>query len=334
VIEASTRARLARLIGRATGTPDAVVTRMEELRGGAVRRHWRVDAAMGGSARSFVLRTDGATRLGMGLELADEFALLETLHAAGRAVAPPLLYCGDPALTGAPFHLTGFLEGSAEPALLVASGPDETLAERLGQELAALQRIRPPLAFLGAPASHIAATRLDDYRSRLDAMGERRPVAEWAMRWLLRHPPEPLPPVLCHGDFRTGNYLAEVGRFVALLDWEFAGWGDPDEDLAWFCSRCWRFGAHEREAGGIAPRAALLRGYEAVSGRRPDPARLRYWGAMAAIKWLVIALLQRDRHLRAGERSLDLALTGRRAAECELELLQLVEEPEDHARST
>ena len=63
------------------------------------------------------------------------------------------------------------------------------------------------------------------------------------------------------------------------------------------------------------------------------PARLRYWEAMAALKWLVIALLQRDRFLRQGERSLDLALTGRRAAECEYELLRLVTEDEIHARS-
>jgi len=34
--------------------------------------------------------------------------------------------------------------------------------------------------------------------------------------------------------------------------------------------------------------------------------------------------LQRDRFLVAGERSLDLALTGRRAADCEHALLQLV----------
>jgi hypothetical protein len=47
---------------------------------------------------------------------------------------------------------------------------------------------------------------------------------------------------------------------------------------------------------------------------------------MAALKWLVVALLQRDRFRRLGERSLDLALTGRRAAQCEHEMLRLVRE--------
>jgi aminoglycoside phosphotransferase (APT) family kinase protein len=333
-MDQAARMRLARVIG---GGDSAEIVALEPLQGGAVRRHWRVDAAVGGRRRRFALRAEGATPLGMGLDLAQEFVLLKLLHNADLAVPAPVRYCGDRAVIGASFHLTEFVAGSADPAALVGSGPHEALAERLGRELGRLHRIRPPqsgLAFFGAPAVDMAAARLADYRARLDAMGESRPVAEWAMRWLARHVPQALPPVLCHGDFRTGNVLVAEGRFAALLDWEFAGWGDPDEDLAWFCSRCWRFGADECEAGGIAPRAALERGYAAEAGRSLDPDRLRYWEAMAALKWLVIALLQRDRFLRQGERSLDLALTGRRAAECEYELLRLTEEHEYHARSS
>jgi hypothetical protein len=39
----------------------------------------------------------------------------------------------------------------------------------------------------------------------------------------------------------------------------------------------------------------------------------------------VIALQQSDRYMIAGERNLDLALTGRRATECELEILMLLD---------
>ena len=39
-----------------------------------------------------------------------------------------------------------------------------------------------------------------------------------------------------------------------ILDWEFAAWSDPDEDLGWFCLGCWRFGAYAQEAGGIGRR--------------------------------------------------------------------------------
>ena len=319
--DAASRARLAEVIG-------GDIAEIVVLTGGAVRRHWRVDAVAGGLRRRFVLRAEGVTPLGMGLDLAQEFALLQFLHRAGLAVPAPVRYCGERAVIGAAFHLTAYVAGSADPVALVGSGPHEALAERLGRELGRLHRIRPPLPlpFLGAPAADLAAARLDDYRAGLDAMGESRPVAEWAMRRLARQAPKALPPVLGHGDFRTGNIMVAEGRLAAVLDWEFAGWSDPDEDLGWFCSRCWRFGADEREAGGIAPRAALLRGYEAETGRAVDPDRLSYWEAMAALKWLVVALLQRDRFLRHGERSLDLALTGRRAAACEYELLRLTEE--------
>ena len=150
-------------------------------------------------------------------------------------------------------------------------------------------------------------------------------MAEWGLRWLIRHAPPPVPSVLCHGDFRTGNYLADADGFVALLDWEFARWSDRDEDIGWFCLGCWRFGAYAREAGGIASRDVFYRAYEAAAGRALDQTRIRYWEVMAALRWLVLALQQRDRFLRGGERSLDLALTGRRPAECEFEILRLTE---------
>jgi len=314
------RARLAGIVSRAAGNAPAEIVAIEPLRGGAVRRHWRVDATVAGEPRSFVLRADGQTKLGFGLELGEEFALLRTLAEAGIAVPPPVLYADDASILDGPFHLTEFLPGSADPALLAAVPTNDALAVRLGRELAALHRLRPPsaaLPFLTDP--------LSEYCTLLDRIGETRPIAEWAMRWLAQNAPDPPSPVLCHGDFRTGNYLVADGTLVAILDWEFAHWGDADADLAWFCARFWRFGQDRREAGGIAARETFLAGYEALAGRRVDPARLRYWAVMAALKWLVIALLQRDRYLRGGERSLDLALTGRRAAECEYEMLRLMD---------
>ena len=68
------------------------------------------------------------------------------------------------------------------------------------------------------------------------------------------------------------------------------------------------------------------RAYAQASGRSVDPERVRWWEVMAALRWLVLALRQRDRCLLGGERSLDLALTGRRPAECELEILKLTGE--------
>jgi hypothetical protein len=46
---------------------------------------------------------------------------------------------------------------------------------------------------------------------------------------------------------------------------------------------------------------------------------------LASVRWAIIALQQSDRHILCGERDLDLALTGRRATECELEILMLLD---------
>jgi aminoglycoside phosphotransferase (APT) family kinase protein len=297
---------------------------MHELSGGAVLRHYLLQFELGGAPQRWVLRTDGATKLGLGLGRAQEFALQRVLFRAGLKVAEPLVMCCDEAVFGAPFFLMRFLPGEAQGAA-VARDANPALAAELGRELARLHQLslREALHFLPAPPQDAAVARIAALEALLAADPDPHPVAEWALRWLKRMKPAPALPVLCHGDFRTGNYLVADGKLAGVLDWDFAQWSDPDEDIAWFCAKAWRFGALQREAGGIAARADFCGAYEEVAGRAIDPERIRYWEVMAALRWLVIALKQRDRFLKAGERSLDLALTGRRPAECELEILLL-----------
>jgi aminoglycoside phosphotransferase (APT) family kinase protein len=52
---------------------------------------------------------------------------------------------------------------------------------------------------------------------------------------------------------------------------------------------------------------------------------VRFWEVLASVRWAVIALQQTARHMIGGDLDLDLALTGRRASECELELLMLLD---------
>jgi hypothetical protein len=51
----------------------------------------------------------------------------------------------------------------------------------------------------------------------------------------------------------------------------------------------------------------------------------RYWEIMAHARWAVIALQQGERFVGGGEASLDLALTGRRIAELEYEMLAMID---------
>lgn len=308
---------------------------MRLLPGGAVQENWLVVARFTGGAfagrQDLVLRTDAPTGLGIGLDRAAEFAVQRAAFAAGIATPEPLFCAADPGIIGRPFFVMRFLPGEATGRRIVSGalgGPREALVARLAQELARIHRLMPPradLSCLGAPPDDAARAGMEECARLLAADEDPHPVAEWGLRWLARNRPAPVAPVLGHGDFRTGNYLADERGVTALLDWEFARWSDPAEDIGWFCLGCWRFGAYERDAGGVAPREAFYRAYEQASGRAVDPARVRWWEVMAALRWLVIALRQRDRWRRGGERSLDLALTGRRPAECELEILRLTE---------
>ncbi|HEX5318186.1 MAG TPA: phosphotransferase family protein [Stellaceae bacterium] len=317
--------RLARFLAEASGARTVEIGEMALLEGGAIQQNWGFDASFDGAPQRLVLRTDSPTGVPASLSRPQEFEVLRAVFAAGVAVPEPLYVCPDPAAIGRPFFVMRRLPGHAigrvitrDPALDPIL-PD--LAARLGTEIARMQRVRG-LDFLPpdrGPEGQIAA-----FRAYLDTR-QPRPVLEWGLRWLETHLPDPLPPVLCHRDFRTGNYLVDGTELSGILDWEFAGWGDPDEDLAWFCCKGWRFARLDREAGGIADREHLYRGYEAESGRRIDPERLRFWEIVANIRWAVVALQQSDRYILGGEQSLARAITGRRATECEFELLWLLD---------
>jgi aminoglycoside phosphotransferase (APT) family kinase protein len=339
--EAARRERLARFLCEAAGARAVDIVELRPLAGGAVQENWLVIATIEGGAfagrRKLVLRSDAATSLSMSSDRATEFAMQRLVHAAGVTVPEPVFLCRDTAVIGKPFFVMRWMPGSADGERIVAGeigGSRAVLAERLARELAKLHKLRPTgdaVPGLGAPPDDAAAARLGPLARFIAGHGEPHPVAEWGIRWLRRHAPAPVAPVLCHGDFRTGNYLADEHGLTALLDWDFAGWSDPDEDIAWFCLGYWRFGAYAREAGGLVPRTAFHRAYAAASGRVIDPARARYWEVMAALRWLVIALEQRDRFLKGGERSLKLLLNGRRPAECELEILRLTEHADEAA---
>ena len=331
------RARLARFLARAMAAGSIRILEAVKLSGGSVQESWVVEVEGAGAPdarQRWVLRADAPTRLAASRSRAEEFALLRAAFAAGVLVPEPLCCCDDPAMLGRPFFVMRWVPGVADGYRVVRDVPQDrgpTLAATLGRELAKIHAIDPAAAdlrFLGSPPADPARARIDLYRAWLDRFDDRHPVAEWALRWLDRAKPAPVPSVLCHGDYRTGNYLVADGGLAAILDWEFADWGDGHEDIGWFCSKSWRFGVFAREAGGIAARAPFYRGYENASGRRIDPARVHYWEIMASLKWLLLALQQRDRFLKGGEQSLDLALTGRRPAECEYEILRLIDERE------
>jgi aminoglycoside phosphotransferase (APT) family kinase protein len=325
-------ARLRDWLAAAAGDPGLQVEGLSRLSGGAIQQNLALDVMLRGAPVRWVLRTDSDAVLAVSRTRPQEFALLRAAHAAGVAVAEPLFLCEDPSVTGRPFFVMARVGGIAAGHRVVKDatlgGGREALAASIGRELARIHRIRPPradLGFLGEPAADVGRATITAMRARLDEAGTPRPVLEWGLRTLERNVPPPLPPVLAHNDFRTGNLMLDASGVRAVLDWEFADWGDPHADLGWICAKCWRFGKNAQEAGGIGPREALYAGYEAEAGTRIDRARVPWWELMAHIRWAVIAADQAMRHISGEERSLELALTGHIVPELEWEILAMAE---------
>lgn len=321
---------LAAFIREQAGADSVSIRDEKRLAGGAIQENRALDVEIAGGSHAgrhaLVLRTEAKSSVPLSQPVASQFAYLALARSAGMTVPEPLWQSDDPAIVGAPFYLMRRLPGEALGNRIVRQGANPALAERLGRELARLHTIVPSDAapgFLGAPPTDPAAAGLALYRGFLDAEAMPHPAIEWGLRWLETHPVAPGEIVLCHHDFRTGNYMVEDGNLTGILDWEFAGWADPMEDVAWFCAKCWRFGANALEAGGIADRAPFYAGYEDESGRAIDPAKIRFYEVMAHIRWAAIALHQCARHLSGAEPDLELALIGRRLPELEHEILAL-----------
>lgn len=303
------------------------------LGGGAIQENWAVDFRIDGITLPTVLRANAPSGIPESWGKAEEFALLSVAHGAGIRVPEPLWLDPSGSVIGQPFHVTRRLPGSADPRKLVRSIEDAqgaALARELGIQLAKLHAIVPAgapasLAFLPMQPADLVAARIASFRDQLDRLPEPQPTLEWAINRLEDEAPRGrhngAASVLCHRDYRTGNYLVENGRLSGILDFEFAGWSDPYEDFGWFCARCWRFGMTDNEAGGISPRAPFYDGYVAGGGDPIDDDLVRFWEQMAAIRWSIMALEQAERHLSGRERSMELALTGLVALETEYDLL-------------
>lgn len=310
------------------------VAEYRKLSGGAIQENWSLDLEIFGGPRAgklaLVLRTDSPSSVAVSLSRSQEFALLEAAWKAGVTVPEPIYCCDDPGVLGKEFCLMRRIDGVAVGQRVVKDltlgGPREELTEALGRELAKIHDITPAthsFAFLPAPSETPSHSELRRLRAHLDALGQPRPVMEWTLRWLELRAPEADKIVLAHRDFRTGNYMVDARGLTGILDWEFAGWSDPLEDIGWFCAMCWRFSARDKAAGGIGSREAFYRGYESQAGGRIDPARVYWWEVYAHLRWALIALQQAERYLSGGEKTLNLGLTGLRAPENEAEMLRM-----------
>lgn len=337
MINSELAAALADYIATQTGASHVQVEEFSKLSGGAIQDNYALTVLLEDGSQpgrqEYVVRCDAPSGVSASLSRPQEFAVLKKAFEAGVTVPEPFWLCDDKNVIGQCFYVMSKASGTASPQKLVGGDMPEAqrteLTRQFGRELGRLHLIRPPvndLEFLTVPAKSAARARINLYRDYLAAIDEPHPVLEWALNWLEDNQPTDGQLALCHCDFRTGNYMVDQGRLTAVLDWEFATWSDPAEDLGWLCSRSWRFGADDHEVGGIGHKPHLFSGYEEVTGKTPDPNRVAFWEVVALVRWAVIALQQAERHLSGEQSSLELALTGRMLPQMEYDLLKQIRE--------
>ena len=293
------------------------------LPGGASKEAWAVDARTdGGELPLLVRRAAGGVIHADTLSLEHEYQVIEAAHEAGVRVPRPYGYLDE--LGGREAFVVERVEGETIGRRIVRNpelaGAREALPRQLAAELAKVHALAAAaVPFLGS------RDVLERFEVELDSVGEPHPAIELGLRWLRDHRPEPLEPVVSHGDFRIGNVVVSEHGLEYLLDWEFAHVGDPREDVAWPLVRAWRFGADERRLGGVGEVEPYLEHYVELTGRPIEAADLFWWEVLGNVKWATGALTQSRRHLSGQERSVELAVLGRLAAEMEYELLHLLE---------
>jgi aminoglycoside phosphotransferase (APT) family kinase protein len=315
---------------RGLGTP-VVIEDLRRLSGGASRETWAFDAcAADGTRHALVLRRDPGTHIGQ-VGRAAEFELLRAVGSAGVVVPSVrfLLEPGDDLGTG---FVMDRIEGETIARRILRddeyAGARRALTDQCGAALARIHATPigtlPDLDLLDAPA------QIAQYRALIDGFGAPHPAFELALRWLAEHAPD-LPEGgarLVHGDFRNGNFIVGPEGLRAVLDWELSHLGDPIEDLGWVCVRSWRFGVDDRRVGGFGDLDALIAAYVAAGGDPVDRAHVRYWEVFGTLKWGVICQMQCAAHEHGFVRSVENAALGRRVAETEWDLLDLVVGPD------
>lgn len=288
----------------------APVTDLVRLSAGASRETWSFCAG-----RPLILQRHTARSDDLRLSVDAQTEVMSAAHAVGVPV--PLIVAAD------------------ADSMIVEQIPGETIARKILRDegfadaraaltkqcAQALTRIHAiPRASVGSLGD---GDQLAAFRSVLDQVQHPYPALELAFRWLELRRPARTRTTVVHGDFRLGNFVVGPEGLRAVLDWELAHIGDPLEDLGWLCVTAWRFGA-AAPVGGFGTRDQLFAAYEDAAETPVDRDAVHWWEIFGNLRWAVICIVQAQRHLSGRERSVELATIGRRVAEVEQDLFELL----------
>jgi aminoglycoside phosphotransferase (APT) family kinase protein len=206
--------------------PEAIVRRVwpaadvtvETLGGGITNHNFKVTAG----PDAFVLRVAGAGTELLGIDRGHEEAAARM--AAGIGVGPEVVDVVRPE----GFLITRFIQGEPIPVERMRE------PEMLAAVTDALGRVHRGPAIPGRFDAHRV---VEAYRDGARGLGVPIPDdCDWALGWSRRIEAArgAYPSLPCHNDLLNANFLLEDGRTVRIVDWEYAGMGDPYFDLGNF----------------------------------------------------------------------------------------------------
>jgi aminoglycoside phosphotransferase (APT) family kinase protein len=315
----------------------ASVANLTRLTAGASCESWRFDVAHEGHSdpEPMVLRRPPlvarsereeyfAQRLAPGRQ--HEAELLGVLEAADMAVPKVLFELQEDDGLGLGYVMN-FLAGEALPPRILKA--DDFAAARAalpGQITSFRQQLNAvdinSLAFL---PEDTAKSQINLFEEILDWQELHHPGLELGLSWLKDHLPNPMPAKLVHGDYRLSNFLITPTGLNAVIDWELTHLGNPLEDLGWLCVRSWRFSRPDLTASGLTDRQTLLSNWRDVSGEVVSMVDLIFWEVLGNVKWAILCLLMGQKYLSGTDKSIELAVVGRRVEEPVYDLIRLIE---------
>jgi len=240
------------------------------LSGGITNRNYLIEIA--GRAERYVVRLAGNdTHL---LGISREVELAATTAAAGVGVGPEVVAFVRPE----GYLVTRFIEGRPIPV------EEMREPERLAAVAAALRRVHDGPAI---PGLFVPFRIVEAYRALALERGVTIPRAydlamAIARRIELACLTAPLELRPCHNDLLNANFIDDGAR-IRIVDWEYAGMGDPFFDLGNFAVN------HELDASA---EAALLGAYDGGEVRPARVARLRLMRLVSDFREAMWGVLQ------------------------------------------
>jgi len=318
--------------------PGSTVESLTRLSGGASRETWSFDViSPGGTVAPLILKRDPVFHEPDGSLVTEESRLGVDRLTEGRLVELA-------ALAGVPVPEVRFYleeDGRTTEGFVMQRLEGEALGRRILRENA-YAAARPKLAFqCGHAAARLHGIPLGDlpdlesmkvgeelhlYHDQMSSVNHPYPGFEYGFRWLRerlelageRH-------TLVDGDFRNGNFVLNREGLSGVLDWERAHLGNPLNDLGWICIRSWRYGNVSKRVGGFGEVSELQAGYEAGGGGHVSAEAIHYWEVFGAVLWGILCITMGFSHILGKRSSLEKAAIGRRSAEAEYDLLQLID---------